>query len=185
MKSKKINITKLKAHANNPRLIDEHKMDVLMKSIQDFPKMLELRPIIVDENFTILCGNMRYRACLHLNFTTVPCIQIKDLSKEKKEELLIKDNLNYGEWDDEMMEDVFNVTDIEDWTGEVRVDYSFLDNIDFSNQEKADRVVKSIAFHLPNRFYEIKEMERRLRDENKIPSEVLMEAFKDKLQEIE
>ena len=57
-------IQEIKPNPNNPRIIKDHKFKQLVKSIQDFPQMLELRPIVIDENNMILGGNMRLKACL-------------------------------------------------------------------------------------------------------------------------
>jgi ParB-like chromosome segregation protein Spo0J len=58
-----IKISQVKSNPNNPRLIKDAKFKKLVKSIQDFPEMLELRPIVVDENMIVLGGNMRLKAC--------------------------------------------------------------------------------------------------------------------------
>ena len=59
-----IKINKLKINKDNPRIIKDEKFKKLINSIKEFPEMLELRPIVVDENMIILGGNMRYRACM-------------------------------------------------------------------------------------------------------------------------
>ena len=58
----KLKINELKANKDNPRIIKEHKFKKLVQSIKEFPQMLDLRPIIIDENKIILGGNMRYSA---------------------------------------------------------------------------------------------------------------------------
>ena len=58
-----VTLNKIKPNKDNPRLIKDNKFKKLVKSIKDFPEMLELRPIVVDETMTILGGNMRYKAC--------------------------------------------------------------------------------------------------------------------------
>jgi hypothetical protein len=180
-KVKKQNVTGLKEHANNPRVIDEYKLDVLKKSIEEFPKMLKLRPIIVDENNTILCGNMRHKAAMSLGMKTIYAVVIKGLTKARKEELLIKDNLNYGEWDDEQLEGLFSSEDLEKWTGDARIDYSFLDSFTDMDEElddKAAKVVKSIGFHFPNKFYEMKEMENQLRKAGITVGDIVLERLR-------
>jgi ParB-like chromosome segregation protein Spo0J len=59
-----VKINSIKTNPKNPRLIKDDKFKKLVKSIQEFPQMLELRPIVVDENNIILGGNMRYKACV-------------------------------------------------------------------------------------------------------------------------
>ena len=97
-----MNINEIKSNPNNPRLIKDHKFKQLVKSIQDFPQMLELRPIVIDENNMVLGGNMRLKACLEAGMTDVPVIHANNLTEEKKKEFIIKDNVAFGEhnWDD-------------------------------------------------------------------------------------
>lgn len=92
-------ITQIKVNPNNPRICKDHKFKQLVKSIQDFPQMLELRPIVIDENNIVLGGNMRLKACIEAGLTDVPVKQAKDLTEEQKKEFIVKDNVGYGEWD--------------------------------------------------------------------------------------
>lgn len=180
-KPKKHNVTDLKQHANNPRIIDEYKLDVLKKSIEGFPKMLKLRPLIIDENNTIICGNMRHKAASQLGIKTIYAIVVKGLSEERKEELLIKDNLNYGEWDDDLLEDMFSSEKLELWTGDARIDYSFLDgftDLDTEIDDKAKAVVRSIGFNFPDKFYAIKDMETKIRRKGIDVGALVLERFK-------
>ena len=59
----KVNISEIKENPENPRYIKDSKFKKLVKSIKEFPEMLEKRPIVVDENMVVLGGNMRLRAC--------------------------------------------------------------------------------------------------------------------------
>jgi hypothetical protein len=61
--------------------------------------MLELRPIVIDENNIVLGGNMRLKACIEAGLTDVPVKQAKELTEEQKKEFIVKDNVGYGEWD--------------------------------------------------------------------------------------
>jgi len=94
-----MNINEIKPNPNNPRIIKDDKFKKLVKSIQDFPQMLELRPIVIDENNIVLGGNMRLKACIEAGLTDVPVKQAKDLTEEQKKEFIVKDNVGYGEWD--------------------------------------------------------------------------------------
>jgi ParB-like chromosome segregation protein Spo0J len=92
-------ITEIKPNPNNPRIIKDNKFKQLVKSIQDFPQMLELRPIVIDENNIVLGGNMRLKACQEAGLIDVPVVLAKDLTEEQKKEFIVKDNVGYGEWD--------------------------------------------------------------------------------------
>ena len=94
-----MNINEIKPNPNNPRIIKDDKFKNLVKSIQDFPQMLELRPIVIDENNIVLGGNMRLKACIEAGLTDVPVKQAKELTEEQKKEFIVKDNVGYGEWD--------------------------------------------------------------------------------------
>jgi hypothetical protein len=108
-------ITEIKSNPNNPRLIKDHKFKQLVKSIQDFPQMLELRPIVIDENNMVLGGNMRLKACLEAGLTDVPVIHANNLTEEKKKEFIVKDNVGYGEWDWSELANNWEVDLIQEW----------------------------------------------------------------------
>ena len=65
-------INKIKPNASNPRVIKTLKFKKLVKSIKELPSMLKLRPIVVDENYIILGGNMRYKACIEAGLKEIP-----------------------------------------------------------------------------------------------------------------
>ena len=132
-------ITQIKSNPNNPRLIKDHKFKQLVKSIQDFPQMLELRPIVIDENNMVLGGNMRLKACLEAGLTDVPVIHANNLSEEKKKEFIVKDNVGYGEWD---WDDLANNWDAEELT-EWGLDIPNFDVIDEKEQIDLSDKLKS------------------------------------------
>jgi hypothetical protein len=132
-------ITKLKPLEENPRWITEHELEKLKKSIDEFEKMMEVRPIIVDENWTILGGNMRYKAIEALGMKEIPkswVQMVEGMNEAQKAEFVIKDNLNYGEWDFDVLKDKYKdrAEELEDWglyafngyDTEADVDYSIL-----------------------------------------------------------
>jgi ParB-like chromosome segregation protein Spo0J len=92
-------ISQIKPNPENPRIIKDHKFKQLVASIKSFPQMLELRPIVIDENNVVLGGNMRLKACIEAGLTDVPVVQAKDLTDLQKKEFIVKDNVGYGEWD--------------------------------------------------------------------------------------
>jgi len=108
-------ITEIKPNPNNPRIIKDHKFKQLVKSIQDFPQMLELRPIVIDENNMVLGGNMRLKACKEAGLTDVPVIHANNLSEEKKKEFIIKDNVAFGEHNWDELANSWNVEELTKW----------------------------------------------------------------------
>ena len=108
-------IQDIKPNPNNPRIIKDNKFKQLVKSIQDFPQMLELRPIVIDENNMVLGGNMRLKACIEAGLQDVPVKQAKDLTEEQKKEFIVKDNVGYGEWDWDDLANNWDVDLLQDW----------------------------------------------------------------------
>ena len=94
-----VSISKIKGNPNNPRIIKNDKFQKLVQSIKDFPEMLELRPIVVDENMMVLGGNMRLKASKEAGLTEVWIDVATGLSEEQKQEFVVKDNVGFGEWD--------------------------------------------------------------------------------------
>jgi hypothetical protein len=112
---KKIKISEIKLNPNNPRLIKDDKFKKLVKSIQDFPEMLDIRPIVVNSDMIILGGNMRFKACKEAGLKEIPVIIADNLTEEQQREFLIKDNTSGGEWDFEMLANEWDVEQLEAW----------------------------------------------------------------------
>lgn len=129
-------ISQIKPNPNNPRLIKDNKFKQLVKSIQDFPQMLELRPIVIDENNMVLGGNMRLKACIEAGLKEVPVKQANDLTEEQKKEFIIKDNVSFGQHDWSELANNWDTELLEAWG---------LDIIGFSNVENLGKV-----FSLPS-----------------------------------
>ena len=108
-------IQDIKPNPNNPRIIKDDKFKKLVKSIQDFPQMLELRPIVIDENNVVLGGNMRLKACIEAGLTDVPVKQAADLTEEQKKEFIVKDNVGYGEWDWDDLANNWDAQELTEW----------------------------------------------------------------------
>jgi ParB-like chromosome segregation protein Spo0J len=108
-------IAQIKPNPNNPRIIKDNKFKQLVKSIQSFPQMLELRPIVIDENNIVLGGNMRLKACQEAGLTDVPVVLAKDLTEDQKKEFIVKDNVGYGEWDWDDLANNWDVEQLTEW----------------------------------------------------------------------
>ena len=106
----------------NPRIIKDDKFKKLVKSIQEFPQMLELRPIVVDSNMVVLGGNMRLKACIAAGLKEVPIIVADQLTDAQKGEFIIKDNVGFGEWDWDLLANEWDVETLEDWGLELPFD---------------------------------------------------------------
>lgn len=121
----------IKPNPNNPRLIKDEKFAKLVKSIKEFPQMLELRPIVVNDDMIVLGGNMRLKACKEAGLKEVPIIKASSLTPEQQREFIIKDNVGFGEWDWELIANEWDTEQVTDWG---------LDIPDFDNKidEKED-----------------------------------------------
>ena len=116
--SKKIKLSDIHINPDNPRLIKDDKFKKLVASIKDFPKMMFLRPIVIDDTMTILGGNMRYKALQEAGFTEIPdewVKQAKDLTEEEKKRFVIEDNMPFGEWDWDILANNFEIKDLLEW----------------------------------------------------------------------
>ena len=114
MEIQTIKINEIKLNPNNPRLIKDDKFNKLVQSIKDFPEMLNIRPIVVNDDMIILGGNMRFKACKEAGLKEVPIIKASGLSAEKQREFLIKDNVSGGEWDFELLKE-WDSLELESW----------------------------------------------------------------------
>lgn len=103
MNIEKVKIEEVLLNKINPRIIKDDKFTKLVKSIKEFPEMLEIRPIVVDDNMVVLGGNMRLKACQTAGLKEVSIIKASQLTEDQKKEFILKDNQSYGEWDTKLL----------------------------------------------------------------------------------
>jgi hypothetical protein len=115
MKTEQVSISEVKPNPNNPRIIKDDKFAKLVQSIKDFPKMLEIRPIVVNSDMIVLGGNMRLKACKEAGLKKMHIIKADDLTEEQQREFIIKDNVSGGEWDWEQLANEWNSEDLDKW----------------------------------------------------------------------
>jgi hypothetical protein len=130
----KVNVGEVILNPNNPRTIKDKQFKKLVQSIKDFPEMLEMRPIVVDESMVILGGNMRFRASLEAGVKEVFILRADDLSEAQKQEFIIKDNASFGEWDWDILANSFNDTQLNEWG----LNVWSADDLDFGNDTPED-----------------------------------------------
>jgi ParB-like chromosome segregation protein Spo0J len=143
---KTIKISEIKLNPNNPRLIKDDKFKKLVKSIQDFPEMLDIRPIVVNSDMIILGGNMRFKACKEAGLKEVPIIVADNLTEEQQREFLIKDNTSGGEWDFEMLANEWDVDELTDWGLEIPIFMDEPSYEDLIGEEKNKPASMKITF---------------------------------------
>jgi ParB-like chromosome segregation protein Spo0J len=161
MKTQKVKISEVKMNPNNPRLIKDDKFAKLVRSIKEFPKMLEIRPIVVNADMIVLGGNMRLKACKEAGLKEVTIIFADDLTEEEQKQFIIKDNVGFGEWDWDMLANEWESELLEDWGltvpnwGETP-DYSILDDEEAAGQldEMTNGVKKAIQIEFDLEHYD-------------------------------
>ena len=131
MKTQKIKLTKIKRNPNNPRLIKDNKYRKLVQSIKEFPEMLDIRPIVVNDDMIVLGGNMRLKACQEAGLKEVSVIKASELSAEQQREFIVKDNVGFGEWDWDMLANEWDAEKLNEWG----LDVPEIDNMGFEEPE--------------------------------------------------
>ena len=112
---KTVKINEIISNKENPRFISDKKFNKLVQSIKDFPQMLEKRPLVVDENMVVLGGNMRLKALQKAGIKEIPIDIAEGWTDEQKKEFIIKDNVGFGEWDWDILANVWDIESLKDW----------------------------------------------------------------------
>lgn len=128
-----VKLYKIKGNPNNPRVIKNDKFKKLVKSIQEFPEMLELRPIVVDENMMVLGGNMRLKASKEAGLKEVWIDIAEGLTEEQKKEFVLKDNVNFGQWEWDMLANEWDSVQLAEWGLDVWQNEDDLEEPDFND----------------------------------------------------
>jgi DNA modification methylase len=146
-----VKINEVKPNPKNPRIIKDEKFNKLVKSIQEFPDMLNKRPLIVftdtDGRYVVLGGNMRLKALKELNYKEIPIILADEWTEEQKAEFLIKDNVGFGEWDWDSLANEWDVEKLDDWGLDLPVDLSVAEELEAEedNYEIPDEINTDIV----------------------------------------
>ena len=147
MQTQLVKISSLKTNPKNPRLIKDDKFRKLVNSIREFPQMLELRPIVVDENMIVLGGNMRLKACIEVGLKEVYIVKAEDLTEQQKDEFIVKDNVGFGEWDWDILANEWDTDKLQDWGLDLPIDVSVTeleaeeDDYEIPNEINTDIVI--------------------------------------------
>lgn len=141
-----VKIKDIKSNPNNPRVIKDDKFHKLCESIKAFPKMLELRPIVVNDDMVVLGGNMRLKALKHLGLTEAPVIKASELTEDQQRQFIIKDNAGFGEWDWDMLANEWDTAELDEWGLDMPI---FMDEPDINEligEEKNKPATMKITF---------------------------------------
>lgn len=119
-----VKTTDIHANENNPRILKDDKFKKLVQSIKDFPEMLEIRPIVVNNEMMVLGGNMRLKAIQEIGLKEIPIIKAENLTEEQEREFLIKDNVGFGEWDWDALANDWDADELKDWGMDLPGDFN-------------------------------------------------------------
>lgn len=174
----RIYIDQLKLNLNNPRVISQVKFKQLVQSIKDAPWMLKLRPIVTNEYGDILGGNQRFKACVEAGLTHVWVIKANGLTQEQQKRFIVRDNIDFGKWDLEIIRKLYNPAELLKYGAEIELLESKQpqsdstikpppsmeeediepeiseDELDQSKKNFNDNTIKQIVFQLPSDIYE-------------------------------
>lgn len=139
-------LSTIQPNSHNPRLIKDEKFKKLCTSIKEFPKMMELRPIIVDDDNTILGGNMRFRALQELGYQEISDKWIKkasELTESEKKRFIIEDNVSFGEWDWDILANEWDTSDLEEWGLDLSAGFNQTEIVEDEVPEVSEEEAKS------------------------------------------
>jgi len=111
-------LSSIKPNPANPRTIKDESFKKLCNSIEQFPKMMALRPMVIDADGVILGGNMRFKALQHLGFKEVPDEWVKradELTEDERRRFIIADNVSGGDWDVEDLAANWDRDELDSW----------------------------------------------------------------------
>lgn len=139
---------------NNPRTITPEDMERLKESIRNNPDYLEAHPIVLSDRtgkLVIIDGNQRYEACVQLGMSKVPTVLLHGLTEEREKEIIIRANVNNGQWDYSILQN-WDIEELKDWGVDLPEDWNTseaeeqkeAEEDDFSDEdaEKAEPRVK-------------------------------------------
>jgi ParB-like chromosome segregation protein Spo0J len=153
-----IKLNQIKINSANPRLIKDDRFKKLVQSVKEFPKMMALRPIIIDDDGTILGGNMRYRALISLGYKEIPDEWVRkasELTDEEKQRFIIEDNVSFGEWDYEKLANEWDDALLEEWGMDIQL--TDKDKLDIGEAEVGEKEVPDDMTKCPKCGFEWKE----------------------------
>ena len=110
-----VNIDDITPTEYNPRTISKKDFTILKRSLKDFPSMMKVREVVVDENMRLLGGHQRIKALQAQGKTKVLVKQVSGWTEEEKDEFMIKDNIANGDWDNDKLANRWDKAKLEEW----------------------------------------------------------------------
>ena len=137
----------------NPRVIKKDQFEKLKTSIKNNPDYFEARPCILSNRtgvLVVIAGNQRLRASRELGMTEVPTILLEGLTEEREREIIVRDNVENGEWDYDVLANQWESTDLEDWGVEGVFKTAPFDAAEFFQDRPETETNKSKTIKCPN-----------------------------------
>ena len=131
MKTEEIALSRVVENEENPRTITTEKFQKLVKSLLVFPRMLTLRPIVVDETMTVLGGNMRLLALKHIVSMDWDTLRFTISDGEKFTQGEVDALLKY--WDGWRKNPVATIVNATDLTESQKKEFIIKDNVGFGD----------------------------------------------------
>lgn len=144
MKTVNVPITQPKPNKLNPRKIKDKAFYKLVESVKKSPNILKVRPPVVDEDYVLWGGEKRFLAAKEAGIERIDVIVITGWSLADKKEFMLKDNIHYGEFDEDALMS---------WDKDLLLDtgFDFGPSAEGGAQEEITRKtgVKQIIFRFP------------------------------------
>lgn len=162
MKTERLNlkISDINPNTDNPRTITDIQLSKLIRSLKDMPEMIELRPLVVNEDNVVLGGNMRLKALTKMGKEEIPVIRLSGLTKEQEVEFVVKDNLSYGEWNWDSVINEYSTESLTGWG--ITPPSTFYDDDEepeWDVKDDTNNVIKQITLkYLGDEYKEVVEM---------------------------
>jgi len=158
MNTETISIKKLKPNPANPRTIKDDKFHKLVKSVKDFPQMLEIRPIVVNDQLEVLGGNMRLRACIEAGMKEVTIIRASELTEDQQRRFIVVDNVGFGEFDMDALANEWDAEELQEWGVDLQVfgDHDFSDKNKEIDTDEMEDEMKIVLNYSSAEYWEVK-----------------------------
>ena len=137
---------------NNPRTIKSDSFQKLCESLKNSPDYFEARPLILSDRtgeLIVIAGNQRYEAAKANGLKEVPTYLLSGLTEEKEREIIIRDNVNNGEWNWDALANEWNAEDLESWGLDVPI---FDEEIDGLEDGEEIELPQSVQLEPPKEY---------------------------------
>lgn len=148
-------LSELKELPGNPRTIKRDQFEKLKKSLKDNADYFEARPIILSDRtgeLVILAGNQRYKAAKAIGMTEAPTITLHGLSEAREKEIVIRDNVNNGDWDMDALANEWDPVNLEEWGIKITIPEfdEISDGVEQTSIEESEIVIASASIYGQN-----------------------------------